>query len=163
MTDANVTFIAPLAAARVPAGLFAGLDRAAATPVDYIAERDEDKLPWRRGLYRVAEDIMTLPGRRKKDPVHQLRRILVYSSVNAGAAGKARALKLAQARTELDTLTRTAGARYHPTAEAVKAKATEIACTATRTNPSSNAATATSKAPSPSRRCSCATTGVSPH
>lgn len=127
MLDAQVTFIAPLAAARVPDGLFAGIDRAAATPVDYIAERDEDKLPWQRGAYRVTEDTMALPGRRKKDPVHHLRRILVYSTVNADAAGKARALKLAQARTELDTLTRTAGTRYHPTVEAVTAKAADIA------------------------------------
>jgi transposase len=127
MRDAQVTFIAPLAASRVPDGLFAGIDRAAATPVDYIAERDEDKLPWQRGAYRVTEDTMTLPGRRKKDPVHHLRRILVYSSANAGAAGKARTLRLAQARTELDTLTRTAGTRYHPTVQAVTAKAAEIA------------------------------------
>ncbi len=126
MLDAGVTFIAPLAAARVPAGLFATLDRATATPADYIAERDEDKPFWDRGAYRVTEDTMALPGRRKKGPVHQPRRILVYSSANAGAAGKARALKLAQARTELDTLTRTAGTRYHPTVAAVTAKAAEI-------------------------------------
>jgi Domain of unknown function (DUF4277) len=127
MLDAGVTFIAPLAAARVPDGLFAGIDRGAATPVDYIAERDEDKRFWDRGVYRVTEDTMALPGRRKKDPVHQLRRILVYSSANAGAAGKARALKIAQARTECDTLTRTAGTRYHPTVAAVTAKAADIA------------------------------------
>ncbi len=119
MVDAGVTFIAPLAAARVPAGLFAGIDRAAATPVDYIAERDEDKLPWQRGAYRVTEDVMILSGPRKKDSVHQLRRILVHSTANADAAGKA--------RTELDTLTRTAGTRYHPTVQAVTAKAAEIA------------------------------------
>jgi hypothetical protein len=127
MVDAGVTFIAPLAAARVPAGLFAGLDRAAATAVDYIAERDEDKPSWRRGAYRVTEDVMSLAGPRKKDPVHQLRRILVHSTANADAAGKARTLKLAQARTELDTLTRTAGTRYHPTVQAVAAKAAEVA------------------------------------
>jgi hypothetical protein len=40
--DADITFIAPLAAAGVPDGLFAGLDRAAATAVDYITERDEE-------------------------------------------------------------------------------------------------------------------------
>jgi len=127
MLAAQVTFIAPLAASRVPAGLFAGLDRAAATPVDYIAGRDQDKRFWERGSYRVTEDTMTLPGRRKKDPVHHLRRILVHSTANADAAGKARTLKLAQARTELDTLTRTAGTRYHPTVEAVTAKAADIA------------------------------------
>ena len=43
MIDAQVTFIAPLAASRVPDGLFAGLDRATATVVDYIADRDEAK------------------------------------------------------------------------------------------------------------------------
>src|SRR6266545_3975320 len=58
MNDANVTFIAPLAASRVPDGLFAGL---------------------------------------------------------------------ARARTDLDTLTRTAGTRHHPTAQAVAAKAIAIA------------------------------------
>lgn len=127
MRDAQVTFIAPLAASRVPAGLFAGIDPASTTHVDYIAERDEDKFFWDRGSYRVTEDTMALSGRRKKDTVHHLRRILVHSTANAGAARKARTLKLAQARTELDTLTRTAGTRYHPTVQAVTAKAADIA------------------------------------
>jgi hypothetical protein len=56
-----------------------------------------------------------------------LRRILVYSSANATAATKSRTLKLARARTDLDTLTRTAGTRHHPTMQAVTAKATAIA------------------------------------
>lgn len=51
---------------------------------------------------------------------------MVYSAANA-AAGKARARKLAQARTELDTLTQTAGTRYHPTTQAVTAKADQVA------------------------------------
>jgi hypothetical protein len=128
MNDAQVGFIAPLAASRVPDGLFAGLDPATATVVDYLAERDENKLlPWERGSYRVCEDTMDLAGPRKKDRVHQLRRILVHSSANATAAAKARALKLGRARTDLDTLTRTAGTRYHPTVEAVAAKAAAIA------------------------------------
>ena len=127
MNDAEVTFIAPLAASRVPDGLFAGLDRTAATPVDYIAERDADAPFWDRGSYRVCEDSMDLAGPRKKDRVHRLRRILVYSSANATAAAKARALKLTKARTDLDTLTRTAGSRYHPTTDAVAAKAAAIA------------------------------------
>jgi transposase len=127
MLDAHVTFIAPLPAARVPEGLFASLDPATTTPVDYIAERDENTPSWQRGSYRVTEDTMDLAGPRKKDPVHRLRRILVYSSANATAAAKARALKLARARTDLDTLVRTAGTRYHPTAQAVTTKAAEIA------------------------------------
>jgi hypothetical protein len=115
MIDAQVGFIAPLAASRVPDGLFAGLDLAAATSVDYIAERDENKLlPWERGSYRVCEDTMDLAGPRKKDRIHRLRRVLVYSTANATAAAKARALKLARARTDLDTLTRTAGSRTTP-------------------------------------------------
>jgi transposase len=127
MHDAQVTFIAPLAASRVPDGLFASLDRSKATIVDHVAERDEDKRFFDRGTYRVCEDTMDLPGPRKKDPVCTLRRILVHSSANATAQAKARQLKLAHARTDLDTLTRTAGTRHHPTTEAVTAKATAIA------------------------------------
>jgi len=127
MNDANVTFIAPLAASRVPDGLFAGLDRTQTTFVDYIAERDEDQRCLDRGAYRVREDTMYLTGPRKKDPVLTLRRILVHSTANAAAQTKSRTLKLARARTDLDTLTRTAGTRHHPTAQAVAAKAIAIA------------------------------------
>ena len=127
MIEAQVTFIAPLASARVPAGLFAGLDPGAVAAVDYVAERDEDTLVGERASYRVGEDVMELSGPRKKDPVHRLRRILVYSSGNARAAVKARTLKLGRARTDLDTLIRTAGTRHHPTIEAVNAKAALIA------------------------------------
>src|SRR6266498_3062116 len=123
MHDAQVTFIAPLAAARVPEGLFVSLDRAQATFVDYVADRDEDKRFSDRDSYRVCEDTMDLAGPRKKDPVLTLRRILVYSTAHA----KARQLRHTQARTDLDTLTRTAGTRHHPTIEAVTAKATAIA------------------------------------
>ncbi len=55
-----------------------------------------------------------------------IRRILVHSSANQNAAATARALKLGKARTELDTLTRTAGTRHHPDAAAVTAKAAQI-------------------------------------
>jgi transposase len=127
MNGAQVTFIAPLGASRVPDGLFAGLDPARATLVDYLPERDEDTLPWHRDTYRVTEDTMDLAGPRKKDPVVTLRRILVHSSANATAQATSRARKLARARTDLDTLTRTAGTRHHPTIEAVTAKATAIA------------------------------------
>jgi transposase len=127
MRDAAVTFIAPLAASRVPTGLFASLDPTHATIVDYTAERDDDKWFFDRGTYRVTEDTMDLAGPRKKDPVVSLRRILVYSSANATAQATSRAQKLARARTDLDTLTRTAGTRHHPTMQAVAAKATAIA------------------------------------
>ena len=126
MSDADVSFLAPLAAARVPAGLFAGIDPATTTGVDYIAQRDTGKPADQRCRYRVTEDVMHLAGPRKTDPVHQIRRILVHSSANQNAAGKARALKLDKARTELDTLVRTAGTRHHPDAAAVTGKAAQI-------------------------------------
>src|SRR5262249_55570058 len=127
MIDAGVTFIAPLAASRVPDGLFAGLDPTAATAVDHIADRDENKPFWQRGSYRVGEDTIDLAGPGKKAPSPRWRRTLVPSSANAAAAAKARALKLARAKPALDPLTRTAGSRYHPTVEAVTAKAAAIA------------------------------------
>jgi transposase len=126
MTDAGVCFLAPLAAARVPAGLFAGIKAATTTPVDYIAQRDTGKPAGQRCAYRVTEDVMHLAGPRKTDRVHQIRRILVHSTANQQAATKARALKLDKARTELDTLTRTAGTRHHRDTAAVTAKAAQI-------------------------------------
>jgi Domain of unknown function (DUF4277) len=123
MAAAQVTFVAPLAAARVPAGLFAALPAGAGTEVDYAAARDAGKPAAARASYRVAEDDgMDLRGPRKSDPVVHLRRILVYSSANAAGQAKARALKLAQAAAELDKLVRTAGTRFHPTGEAVAAR-----------------------------------------
>lgn len=43
MIAAGVAFVAPLAAAQVPAGLFAGLDPSLAAVADYVAARDTDK------------------------------------------------------------------------------------------------------------------------
>jgi hypothetical protein len=124
----GVGFVAPLAAARVPAGLFAALPPGAGTAVDYTAGRDAGKPAAARGIYRVLEDGgMDLAGPRKADPPVHLRRILVYSSANATGAAKARALKLATATGELSRLVRTAGTRFHPTAEAVAARVTAIA------------------------------------
>jgi len=126
MTDAGVGFIAPLAAARVPAGLFASLDPNTARPVEYVAQRDADKPADQRCSYRVLEDTMELAGPRKSDRVHRLRRILVHSSANAMAAANARALKLKRTAEELDKLTRTTGTRYYPDADAVTRKITQI-------------------------------------
>ena len=124
----GVRFVAPLGAARVPAGLFAALPPEAGTAVDYTAGRDAGKPAAARGMYRVLEDGgMDLAGPRKADPPVHLRRILVYSSANAAGQAKARALKLAKATGELDRLVRTAGTRFHPTAEAVAARVTAIA------------------------------------
>jgi transposase len=124
---ANVTFIAPLGAARVPEGLFASLNLADTTTVDYIAQRDAGKPADQRCVYRVAEDTMVLSGPRRRDPPQHLRRILVHSTANQSAAANARALKLGKARAELDKLTRTAGSRYYPDRAAVTRKITEIA------------------------------------
>jgi uncharacterized protein DUF4277 len=128
MNARGVGFVAPLAAARVPAGLFAALPPGAGAAVDYTAGRDAGKPAAARGIYRVLEDGgMDLPGPRKADPPVHLRRILVYSSANAAGAVKARALKLAKATEDLDRLVRTAGTRFHPTSDAVAARVTAIA------------------------------------
>jgi len=128
MAAQGVGFVAPLAAARVPARLFAALPPGAGAAVDYIAGRDAGKPAAARGIYRVLEDGgMDLAGPRKADPPVHLRRILVHSSANAAGAAKARARKLATAAGELDRLVRTAGTRFHPTAEAVAARTAAIA------------------------------------
>ena len=129
MSAQGVGFVAPLAASRVPAGLFAALPAGAGTEVDYVAGRDAGKPAAARASYRVLEDEagMDLHGPRKTDPVVHLRRILVYSSANAAGQAKARAAKLAKAATELDKLARTAGTRFYPDAEAVVARVQAIA------------------------------------
>ena len=128
MASGQVGFVAPLAASRSPAGLFAALPPGAGEQVDYVAGRDAGKPAAARGTYRVLEDDgMDIRGPRKSDPVVHLRRILVYSSANAAGQAKARALKLAKAATELDKLVRTAGTRFHPDAGAVAARVQAIA------------------------------------
>jgi len=128
MAAGQAGFVAPLAASRVPAGLFAALPPGAGTEVDYTAARDAGKPAAARGTYRVLEDGgMDIPGPRKNDPAVHLRRILVYSSANATGQAKARALKLARAAGELDKLVRTAGTRFHPAEDAVAARVQAIA------------------------------------
>ena len=128
MAAGRVGFVAPLAASRVPAGLFAALPPGAGTEVDYTAARDAGKPAAARATYRVLEDDgMDIPGPRKSDPAVHLRRILVYSSANATGQARTRALKLARAAGELDKLVRTAGTRFHPTEFAVAARVQVIA------------------------------------
>ena len=65
MNAQQVGFVAPLAAARVPAGLFAALPPGAGTAVDYAAGRDASKPAAARGSYRVlgvCQKSDTLPG-----------------------------------------------------------------------------------------------------
>src|ERR1700757_482714 len=81
MNAEGVGFVAPLAASRVPAGLFAALPPGAGAAVDYVAGRDAGKPAAVRGSYRVLEDGgMDLHVPRKADPPGHLRRILVYSA-----------------------------------------------------------------------------------
>src|SRR6266540_4636203 len=82
---AEVDFVAPASKTYVSAEVLATLDVQAATPVDYLAERDAGKPPEQRGSYRVVEDTMTITGKRATDPVLRVRRLFVWSSARAGA------------------------------------------------------------------------------
>jgi transposase len=124
---AEVDFIAPASKTYVPAELLAGLDLGAATPVDYLAERDAGKPPGQRGSYRVVEDTMTIAGKRIRDPVLRLRRIFVWSSARAAAAATARARKLERATDDLQRLARGLGSRHYPTVDKVQARLATIA------------------------------------
>jgi len=127
MLDAKVDFIAPASKTYVPADTFAALDPQAATPVDYVAARDQGKPPAQRGSYRVIEDTMTLAGKAKRDPVLAVRRVLVWSSARAQAAQTNRARKLQRAQDDLGRLQRGLGSRHYPDADAVTARVRAIA------------------------------------
>jgi transposase len=128
ITAAGVTFIAPASKSYVNAETLAACDFDAAIPVDYVAQRDADKPVDRRGSYRVLDERWTMePPKRTKGTALKLRRVFVWSSVDAAAAAKARANKLDRARTDLDSLTRGLGGRHYPTIEAVTARLTTIA------------------------------------
>jgi transposase len=124
---AGVDFIAPASKTYVPAEVLASLDPQAASPVDYLAERDQGKPPEQRGSYRVVEDTMTVAGKRATDPVLGVRRVLVWSSARAGAAATARARKLGRATDDLERLARGLGGRHYPDAAAVQARLAAIA------------------------------------
>ncbi|MDH6221598.1 transposase [Streptomyces pseudovenezuelae] len=85
---AGVDFSAPVPAAQVKDEVYAALDLEQAQAVDWVPERDVGKPAAERESYRVLEDIHTMAGRRKRDPVHRVRRILVHST--AVAAGQPR-------------------------------------------------------------------------
>lgn len=125
---AGVTFIAPASKNYISAEVLAACDLDAATPVDYVAQRDVGAAAADRGSYRVLEDRWTMPPpKRTKHSGLELRRVFVWSSANAGAAAKARTKKLARARDDLDGLTRGLGGRHYPTVEKVQARLTTIA------------------------------------
>jgi transposase len=126
MIGADVAFIAPASKVYVPAHLLAAQDLSDAVRVDYVATRDENKLPHQRGRWHVREDTMTLSGPRKRDPVLSLRRVFVHSSARAQAARSARAKKLARAREDLERLGRGLGSRHYPDQAAVTARVQTI-------------------------------------
>jgi hypothetical protein len=124
---AEADFVAPASKTYVTAEVLAGLDVAAAAPVDYVAERDQGKPPAQRGRYRVVEDTMTITGRRKADPVLRVRRLFVWSSARAHAAATSRARKLDRATDDLERLQRGLGSRHYPDVQAVQARLATIA------------------------------------
>jgi transposase len=127
LTGAKVDFIAPASKTYVPNGVLAALDPDVATPVDYVAARDQGKPPERRASYRVIEDTLTLQGKAKRDPTLALRRVFVWSSANAQAAQANRARKLQRAQDDLDRLVRGLGSRHYPNPDAVTARLRVIA------------------------------------
>lgn len=127
MITAGVEFIAPASKTYVRAAELAALDRARATEVDYLAERDARVPAAGRGSWAVHEDTMTVTGRRKRDPVLELRRVFVHSGARAAAAATARANKLDRARDDLHRLGRGLGSRHYPDPAAVSARITAIA------------------------------------
>ncbi|MGH9188650.1 MAG: IS1634 family transposase [Acidimicrobiales bacterium] len=122
----EVTFVAPAAKSWVAAEVLAACCIADTVEVDYVAERDADKAPEARGRYRVGEDTMAVPAKRKADPDLVLRRIFVWSSVRADAAAHARAKKLDRARDDLGRLGRGLGSRHYRDAQAVTARVAQI-------------------------------------
>jgi transposase len=129
LVAAGVQFTAPLPAARVADGFYAGLDPDAARVVEHVPVRAENIPAERRDVYRVIEDTVTLAGPRKKDTPVTLRRVLVHSTGNAAGQRQARDKRLAKATAELDTLAAGAGGRYYNTGEKIAARAGVIAKT----------------------------------
>ncbi|MET7544141.1 IS1634 family transposase, partial [Streptomyces sp. NPDC005507] len=92
---AGVEFIAPVPAAQVKDEVYAALTLDDAVVVDWVPQRDAGKPPGEREIYRVLEDVQTLAGPRKSDPVLEVRRILVHSTAVAAGQQAARAKRLA--------------------------------------------------------------------
>ncbi|WP_329611640.1 IS1634 family transposase [Kitasatospora herbaricolor] len=126
---ARTAFIAPVPAAQVKNGFYAALDLGAATVVDWAPDRDAGKVPAQREVYRVLEDVHTLNGPRKRDPVLSVRRILVHSTGNAAGQQAARTKRLTRAAEDLDKVQHGAGGKYYNTAEKIAARIGVIAKT----------------------------------
>lgn len=129
LLDAKTDFIAPVPASQVKAEVYAALDVQSAQPVDYVNDRDRERNTpaGQRESYRVLEDVHVMPGPRRSDPAHRLRRILVHSTGNAKGQQAARAKRLARATEDLQKLQHSAGGRYYNTAAKVEARIGVIA------------------------------------
>ena len=127
MNTAQVCFIAPASKTYLPAEHLRALDPAAASPVDYLAERDHGCAPEQRGSYRVVEGGIVLKAKRTTDPDLAVRCVLVWSSARAQAAAQSRAKKLDRARADLQRVQRGLGSRHYRTPEQVHRRVQVIA------------------------------------
>ena len=127
MNTARVAFIAPAAKPYLPAAQLGALDPAAATPVDYLAERDQGALPEQRGSYRVVEGGITLKAKRKPEADLSVRCVFVWSSARAQAATQSRAKKLDRAHDDLQRVQRGLGGAHYRSQAKVAERVAAIA------------------------------------
>ena len=127
MTTAKIRFIAPAAKTYLPTEILGGLDLEQASPVDYLAGRDQGKPAGQRGSYRVLEGSLTLPARRRADADLQVRCVFVWSSARAQAAAASRAKKLDRARADLERVQRGLGGPHYRTPAKVTERVATIA------------------------------------
>jgi transposase len=127
MNTARVAFIAPAGKPYLPVEHLRALDRKAAIPVEYVAERDQDLPPAQRGSYRVVEGGIVLGAKRKNEQDLAVRCVFVWSSARAQAAASSRAKKLDRARADLERVQRGLGSRHYRTPEQVRQRVQIIA------------------------------------
>jgi transposase len=127
MTTARVAFIAPAGKPYLPAAQLRALEVGAATPVDYLAERDQATPPGQRGSYRVVEGGITLKAKRKTEADLAVRCVFVWSSARAQAAATSRAKKLDRARDDLQRVQRGLGGPHYRSPAKVAERVATIA------------------------------------
>jgi transposase len=127
MNTARVAFIAPAGKPYLPATQLRALDLGTASPVDYLAERDQGRAPEQRGSYRVVEGGITLQGKRNAGADLPVRCVFVWSSARAQAATRSRAKKLDRAREDLQRVQRGLGGRHYRTQARVAERVATIA------------------------------------
>jgi hypothetical protein len=127
MNTARVAFIAPASKPYLPAEQLRALDPGAATPVDYLAARDQDLPPGQRGSYRVVEGGITLKAKPTAEQDLAVRCVFVWSGARAQAAATSHAKKLDRARADLERVQRGLGSRHYRTPEQVRHRVQVIA------------------------------------